>query len=318
LWQGLIEAGRWLRSLYPLATVFSSRFLVQIQSQISRSVTADRSSRVLGPCSYRLSADQVHAQLLMFYPVLFVFGLLQLATGQLLGLGLFALTSYAAVVALLWHQQPDKVNVSMELVHGLTLGLWLTWFALLGGYVSKLRSRLRHSLKTIEQMAIRDDLTGLHNRRYFMEVLALEKQRSDRSGAAFCLCMLDLDWFKTINDNFGHAAGDEVLKGFARVLEQNLRTTDHLSRYGGEEFVLVLSDSTLAQAWVCAEQFERRPRSWLFPKLIFNLGSPISGIAHRSGENLTRFGGADAYEAKQAVQPHRRCCRRRRPVSAAE
>jgi diguanylate cyclase (GGDEF)-like protein len=102
----------------------------------------------------------------------------------------------------------------------------------------KLREELR-------EQAIRDPLTGLYNRRYLEESLAHELYRSQRQKVQLCVAMIDLDEFKQINDSFGHGAGDFVLHHIGRILRENLRNTDILSRYGGDEFFLVLPDSSL-------------------------------------------------------------------------
>jgi diguanylate cyclase (GGDEF)-like protein/PAS domain S-box-containing protein len=102
----------------------------------------------------------------------------------------------------------------------------------------KLREELR-------EQAIRDPLTGLYNRRYLEESLAHELYRSQRQKVQLCVAMIDLDEFKQVNDSFGHGAGDFVLRHIGRILRENLRNTDILSRYGGDEFLLVLPDSSL-------------------------------------------------------------------------
>ncbi|MBW2621549.1 MAG: diguanylate cyclase [Deltaproteobacteria bacterium] len=97
-------------------------------------------------------------------------------------------------------------------------------------------------------MASRDPLTGLYNRRSFEESLAREFERTQRYNRPMSLIMADLDNFKTINDRFGHPAGDFVIKTVAQALENCLRTTDIPVRYGGEEFAVILPDTGLDQA----------------------------------------------------------------------
>lgn len=94
--------------------------------------------------------------------------------------------------------------------------------------------------KNYEQMAFRDPLTGISNRRYFDNQLEMEFQRIIRSPAPLSLVFIDIDRFKTINDTYGHANGDLVLQGLAYLLQQNLRRSDLLARFGGEEFVVVM------------------------------------------------------------------------------
>jgi diguanylate cyclase (GGDEF)-like protein/PAS domain S-box-containing protein len=114
-------------------------------------------------------------------------------------------------------------------------------------YNLKLREELR-------EQATHDPLTGLCNRRYLEENLARELHRAQRGNWPLCVVMLDLDHFKPFNDSFGHDAGDSTLRELSQVLREKLRKSDILSRYGGDEFVLVLPNSSLADARQRLEQ----------------------------------------------------------------
>lgn len=98
----------------------------------------------------------------------------------------------------------------------------------------------------IQQMAITDELTGLFNRRYFMQELGREIARVQRSRQPFALLMIDIDWFKQINDQWGHSEGDRVLKEVAGALKAASRKSSIIARYGGEEFVCLLPETPLA------------------------------------------------------------------------
>jgi diguanylate cyclase (GGDEF)-like protein/PAS domain S-box-containing protein len=111
--------------------------------------------------------------------------------------------------------------------------------------------RLREKLRA---EAIHDPLTGLFNRRYLEETLSRELHRARRGNSPLCLAMLDLDRFKQFNDRFGHDAGDSFLRELGRLVRENLRKSDISCRYGGEEFVLVLPDSSLPDAEQRLEQ----------------------------------------------------------------
>jgi GGDEF domain-containing protein len=104
------------------------------------------------------------------------------------------------------------------------------------------KQELTVALEQIQLMAAHDDLTGLLNRRHMVVLLEQETQRSLRSGRGFCLALIDMDHFKRVNDRYGHAAGDAVLRAFSDTAQAVLRRSDVLARWGGEEFVLMQSD----------------------------------------------------------------------------
>lgn len=118
---------------------------------------------------------------------------------------------------------------------------------ILGGY-TVLCTAIVYRLQRHRQLSNNDRLTGLFNRAYFEEFLASEVRRSKRYGHPFAVAMLDLDRFKLFNDTWGHAAGDEALKLVADTIRKGRRTTDLVARYGGEEIVLVMPETTLATA----------------------------------------------------------------------
>jgi diguanylate cyclase len=107
---------------------------------------------------------------------------------------------------------------------------------------------LRIANQRIEELAQLDDLTGLLNRRCIMKLLNEETVRAQRTNMPCSVSIIDVDYFKRINDQFGHPAGDEALRTFGIGLFANIRTIDRLGRYGGEEFLLVLPDTTQEQA----------------------------------------------------------------------
>jgi diguanylate cyclase (GGDEF)-like protein len=112
--------------------------------------------------------------------------------------------------------------------------------------------------KTLEDqlraLATCDSLTGAANRRYFVELAQKERERSLRHGSPLSLCLFDADYFKRINDNHGHVAGDHVLSAIAQSAQSVLRTSDVLGRLGGEEFAVLLPDTDLEGALVVAER----------------------------------------------------------------
>ncbi|HEX6592909.1 MAG TPA: GGDEF domain-containing protein [Moraxellaceae bacterium] len=130
----------------------------------------------------------------------------------------------------------------------------LVSIVLLGDFV--MRRWHRRELE-VRHLSLTDALTGVRNRRSIMEFLAQEVARSRRAGAPLSVVMVDLDHFKHINDRWGHTTGDRALKAAAHVLMEAVRTTDGVGRYGGEEFMLVLTDTDRDGAHVLAERCRR-------------------------------------------------------------
>ncbi|HEU5318479.1 MAG TPA: GGDEF domain-containing protein [Chloroflexota bacterium] len=108
--------------------------------------------------------------------------------------------------------------------------------------------------RRLEEISVRDALTGLYNRRYFADRLANEHQRSARHQRPVALLMMDIDFFKKINDTYGHQTGDDVLRAVAQVLIHRTRTIDVVARYGGEEFAALLPETAYDGALLLAER----------------------------------------------------------------
>ena len=120
--------------------------------------------------------------------------------------------------------------------------------------LKKYREQLQKALSDLEQLVITDALTGIPNRRHLFECAAKQLQQAKLHQRPLSLLMLDVDHFKKINDNYGHAVGDEVLKLVANNLEKSLRQEDCLSRFGGEEFVAILPNTDIEEAIVIGER----------------------------------------------------------------
>ena len=112
--------------------------------------------------------------------------------------------------------------------------------------------------RELELLANRDGLTGLINRRHFMLMAETELQRAQRYGRPIAVALGDLDYFKRLNDTYGHGAGDAVLRTFAALLSDSVRQSDLVCRYGGEEFAFLFPESSVEQARVLVERFRQR------------------------------------------------------------
>ncbi|MCC7109731.1 MAG: diguanylate cyclase [Deltaproteobacteria bacterium] len=120
--------------------------------------------------------------------------------------------------------------------------------------VARRTEELSRANERLEKLALTDPLTGLFNRRYLDQTLALEITRQRRAGRPFSVLMLDLDNFKHYNDTHGHPRGDELLRRLARILTDNLRGSDVVARVGGEEFLVLLFDTSLDAALTAGEK----------------------------------------------------------------
>jgi diguanylate cyclase (GGDEF)-like protein len=116
----------------------------------------------------------------------------------------------------------------------------------------------------VQNLSIRDSLTELYNHRHVMQLVSFEFSRVGRYQEAFSLLMIDVDDFKKVNDEYGHPAGDTVLKELARLIKDAVRAVDVVGRYGGEEFVAVLPHTSHELALETAERVRRRVREHVF------------------------------------------------------
>lgn len=124
----------------------------------------------------------------------------------------------------------------------------------LAGAFNAMAEQLQRSREELEELSFRDGLTGLFNRREFHRRLEIEIERSKRNGAPVSLLMMDFDYFKSINDTFGHQAGDEVLRFVGGLILDEVRPADQVARYGGEEFAIILPNTTAPGGLAMAER----------------------------------------------------------------
>jgi len=121
----------------------------------------------------------------------------------------------------------------------------------------RLANELRDANSRLKELVSRDGLTGLYNHRHFQEMLGKELARGLRYQSSVSLIMFDIDFFKKVNDNYGHPAGDLVLMNIARVVERVVRPSDVVARYGGEEFAVILPETNEAGVKIFAERLRR-------------------------------------------------------------
>ncbi len=233
--------------------------------------------------------------IILLLPFTFLSGLLRLGTRDLLGVAGFAVICYGAMSLLLLHFRAATSDLRLMLLHWSVLAAVFVWFAFMGGHMSRMRARLalsksdlERALHAIQELATHDELTGVHNRRHLMEMLRHEKNRCARNGSTFCISIVDLDLFKRINDKFGHQTGDDVLCGFSRSVVQRMRASDYFGRYGGEEFLLILTDTNLDGARIVADRLRRETEQLSFSDTHPDLRISVSiGLAqHQPGDEI--------------------------------
>jgi len=160
--------------------------------------------------------------------------------------------------------------------------------------------------EAIHNMAIQDGMTGIHNKRYFMEFLDREIAVSARHGHPLTLVMFDVDHFKRINDTYGHLAGDAVLKDLAQRIRPRIRREDLFARYGGEEFAAVLPSTALPGGVVFAEHLrtliEERPTLFDNQQIPFTISLGVTTLHRETGVDpsmLIKRADENLYAAKR-------------------
>ena len=172
---------------------------------------------------------------------------------------------------------------------------------LTGNELYKKNQMLLEANRRLERLSFVDQLTGLYNRRKMNEELAGEFERLERYGGTFSLIMFDIDWFKKVNDTYGHQTGDRVLQELAQITRNSIRKTDTASRWGGEEFLILCPQTPEDNAYELAEKLLLSVRNHVFPESIsltisIGLCEYISGL---SVEELIENADTRLYAAKQ-------------------
>lgn len=203
--------------------------------------------------------------MMMFFGVL-LFGSLRSSRRWFYSISILTSIGYGFILydAFMDVELSKGITESVELVQLVMFFLLVMIFSKTGSAISMLQSRLHKENVALEantarirDLAIHDDLTGLFNRRHVIDVLREQKQLADSGGYAFSVGYMDLDHFKRVNDTYGHGVGDVVLRRFAEIIRASLREVDYAGRLGGEEFVVILADTRLADALVVMERIRK-------------------------------------------------------------
>ena len=226
--------------------------------------------------------------ILIFYFAMLSFGFFGFQTHQFITSGLLAIAGYMLVIMLLIIHQPTSIDFTTEILRFIAFTLTTIIIIYTGSSVSRLRAELRQKQHELEdavelnmRLAITDDLTGLYTRRYFMDMLTQQKAVSERDGSDFVVCFADLDHFKYINDSFGHHTGDVVLQKFSEIIQSSIREIDYASRFGGEEFVILLVNTNIEKSLIVAERIRKSLEGYNFSDIAPGLNVSVSiGLAN--------------------------------------
>ena len=191
------------------------------------------------------------------------------------------------ILADLARPMPSDLNTLYFLMN---LGCGFVLIALMLHYFVRDRElaygRLLESEAHIRELMLTDTLTGVPNRRHLNDRLEMELARQARYDQPLSVILTDIDRFKHVNDTYGHAAGDAVLKAFARTLESSIRGSDFLARYGGEEFVLLLPNTGIEEATAFAERMREATRGIHIPETPIAITASFGVTLARRGERM--------------------------------
>jgi diguanylate cyclase (GGDEF)-like protein len=225
---------------------------------------------------------------LIAYFAIVSFGFFRLNLREFIITASYVCIGYLLIIMYIRIDQPLRINLALELIQLVAFVMTNLVMVYTGAAVSKLRDGFRQrnleladALKLNTRLATTDDLTGLYTRRYIMDMLSKQKAQSERDDSDFVILFADLDHFKQINDNYGHHTGDRVLKSFSTIIKSSIREIDYASRFGGEEFVVLLVKTDLEQAKQVAERIRSGIEGYNFADIAPGLNVTVSiGIAN--------------------------------------
>lgn len=246
--------------------------------------------------AYRI-AGAGHGTALLMVAVVLMFGMFGLRRRQAWLIGAYSVAAFGLAMHSGARAHPEIYEAPVQAAYFVSLVLFVCGLMAVSGRVSAMRQRLRsqrtellQAFERINLLASHDDLTGLPNRRAMTVLLEAERQRSLRAGHKWSIAVLDVDHFKRVNDLHGHAAGDEALRAVARVCASVVRKYDSISRWGGEEYVLLFRDIDQQVSLAAAERIRARLEVTpvCFGDTTFTVTASIGVAMHLSGEEVER------------------------------
>ena len=242
-------------------------------------------------------AGSAHMMVGLILAVTLMFGMFGLSSRQIRWVGIYVLAVFGFVMVASVQRYPEHYSPGGEVTYFIMLCIMVAGVAVLTVRLHAMRDRMRRqkveleaALAHIHRLATHDDLTGLVNRRHMQELLENERMRLERSEQDWCVALIDLDHFKSVNDAHGHAIGDEVLRALSRHAHTLIRRTDVLARWGGEEFVLLLPNTPIGMAVTSLERL--REHLHANPLVVHGKELPVSFSAglteHLRGETVAQ------------------------------
>jgi diguanylate cyclase (GGDEF)-like protein len=228
--------------------------------------------------------------------VVLMFGMFVATPQQMRGVCLYAVLAFGVAMGWRMGTDPARYPRLVELGHFLLVATMMPAVAVLAERLARLRQRsrlqrseLEQALARLREQTTRDELTGLPNRRHMRELLEQEHQRCVRSGQTFCVALVDVDRMRAVNDAHGHEAGDMLLLALVDEAMRQVRACDRLSRHGGDELLLLMTDTRASLARGGVERLRERLAAVRLPGAG---GAPLAatvsvGLAeHHAGETV--------------------------------
>ncbi len=243
--------------------------------------------------------------------LIMMFGIFSLKPKQMAANLAYALALHGAAIAAVSWNDATGSTLALNVTYGVTMVLVLTGSTFIGLRVQQVRTRLQRqkgelavALEHINHLAGHDELTGLVNRRRMTELVALERERCARSRRPLLLALLDLDHFKEVNDQHGHAVGDMVLCRVVECIAAALRTTDVVARWGGEEFLVLMPETHVSGALRLLERLRAQVAALQVAcsngtvHLTVSIGV-AAGTEHQTLEQVLECADEALYQAKE-------------------
>jgi len=249
-------------------------------------------------CYAMYAAPEIRSLLIINLLLIMLFGVFRFHPKRLPVLAMILVFAYALAVMGQVLLSPIDVHWPHESLTALVFILAVIGISLLGTEIGGLRialkdrnAHLAQAMQRIEELAVTDELTGLYNRRHLMRILKRQKGLSDRGDYRFSIGFVDLDFFKQINDRYGHGVGDQALASVALEIRNSLRDVDYVARIGGEEFVVVLAQAAEPEALRIAERIRAD-----IERMVIELGEDHPSL------RLTTSIGIASYQPEESVE----------------